>query len=166
MPLLYRPRPYIPLQADCTKPTALIKITTKLTPAITLGSSGQFRCRTALSWRRVYRIKITCTIGQSVRAPSVRASVGHRHGRDGFVIDQPIHVRRLYSSSLSGSPRIGKLDWTLQKNISCSIQRHCSSTVHANDNACDNKKAINRRATPTLRVIQTKCSRFVLQTRA
>ena len=52
-----------------TKPTAAVILPasadlsdsslSRWTRANTLGSSGQFRCRTLLSWRRVHRIKIT-----------------------------------------------------------------------------------------------------------
>ena len=47
------------------------------TRADTLGSSGQFRCRTLLSWRRVHRIKITCELLVRPAAQPVCAPFGH-----------------------------------------------------------------------------------------
>ena len=133
----------------------------KLTPTITLGSSGQFRCRTALSWRRVHRIKITCKLLVQPVGPCAPLPPGPRSvpGRDAFVIDQHVLVYP--------TPNVPETRLNIIKKKTYASKRCCSSnksTVLVSDRyTCDNMTKINRRATPTPRVIQTDVCRFMFE---
>ena len=91
---------------------------------------------------------------QSVRDPSVRASVGHLAAMTLVLIN--LYTSVGYTRLVYPAPH-GPVNSTehYKKHIPCGSQRYCSCTFRANDNACDNMKYINRRATPTSRVIQT-----------